>query len=219
MKKIKQILKRFDALSLRERLLAVLALPVLLGLAFQFFVLDPTAAKSKTLKTQLARQQTEYAELSKLAAEMAVKRPVDRLSKARAERDELQARVDEAQSFIDKATDNAPLARVIRAMVAATPGLNLLSLKTLPVEVFFKPTTPGTAKQDPATPTPTLYRHGVEASIKGRYAALMPYLQGLQRHSNRLFWGSVKLEVAGYPDAILRLTIYTLSDQQEAPLS
>jgi MSHA biogenesis protein MshJ len=128
--------------------------------------------------------------------------------------------VDEAQGFIDRATERAPLARVIRSMVAAEPGLTLTNLKTLPVDVFFRPgaAVPGGKADAQASSTPTLYRHGIEATVKGSYAALLPYLQGLQKHSDRLFWTQVSLEVAHYPDATLKLTIYTLSDQQEAPL-
>jgi len=212
-------LQRFETLSMRERLLVLVAVPALFYALFDFTVFTPKLAQRKLLTQQLEVQGKELAELRKLASEMTKARPVDRLSKARAERDALQSQVDEAQGFIDRATERAPLARVIRSMVAAEPGLTLTNLRTLPVDVFYRPGAVTQGKVDPQqSTTPTLYRHGVEATVKGSYAALLPYLQGLQKHSDRLFWTQVSLEVAKYPDATLKMTIYTLSDQQEAPL-
>ncbi|WP_144006959.1 aminoacyltransferase, partial [Pelomonas sp. KK5] len=123
-------LRRFDDLSMREKLMAAVALPALLYAAFDVTVFTPQLAQRKQLGPQLELQAKELAELRKLAADMTAARPVDRLSNARREREALQRQVDEAQAFIDRATEKAPLARVIRSMTAATPGLVLTSLRT-----------------------------------------------------------------------------------------
>jgi MSHA biogenesis protein MshJ len=64
-------------------------------------------------------------------------------------------------------------------------------------------------------PCRRLYKHGVEVAVKGRYASLLPYLQGLERNANGVFWSSVRLDVQQYPDLTLRMTLHTLSVQPE----
>ena len=219
MKKFKQALLTFQALSLRERLLAVAAVVVVLYFLFDFALLGPQRAKHKVLQQQIAQQKVERDALAQvLAAGVADNKQVDGFARERAERDDLRARVAEAEAFIAQAANGAHLGEVIRAMTVSTPGLTLVSLKTLPAEVFYKPAAAAGAKPNDAAPKLTLYKHGVDVAIKGKYLALVPYLQKLERNPNRMFWANVKLDVGTYPDATLRMTIYTLSEQAESPL-
>lgn len=218
MKKFKQALLKFQALTLRERLMAVAAVLVVLFFLADWAVLGPQRNRNKAAQEQIGQQKIELDALTQVMAELAGSQQVDVLAKDRAERDDLRARVAEAESFIGQATNGAPLGEVIRAMISATPGLTLVSLKTLPVEVFYKPGAASGAQPNAAAPKLTLYKHGVEVAIKGKYLALLPYLQSLQRNPNRRFWASVKLDVATYPEATLRMTVYTLSERAESPL-
>jgi MSHA biogenesis protein MshJ len=58
----------------------------------------------------------------------------------------------------------------------------------------------------------------VEVVVRGPYPALVAYLQTLQRNPNRIFWAKVRLDVATYPQAVLMLTVYTVSNRAESPL-
>ena len=90
--------------------------------------------------------------------------------------------------------------------------------------MFYRPAAAPGAQPAASAPTPvtppqlTLYKRGVEVAVKGKYPALLAYLQSLQRNPNRMFWSSVKLDVAAYPDETLRMIIYALSDRADAPL-
>jgi MSHA biogenesis protein MshJ len=60
---------------------------------------------------------------------------------------------------------------------------------------------------------PMLYRHAVELSVEGSYADLLSYLQALESMPQKLLWGSLQLKVEKYPQVLLTLRVYTLSQQ------
>ena len=55
-------------------------------------------------------------------------------------------------------------------------------------------------------------------SVKGKYMALLSYMENMQNYPKRLFWSEAKLDVSAYPEAVLTLVIYSLSDQSSSPL-
>ncbi len=226
MKSFKQALLKFQALTLREQLVAVAAAVVVLYFLLDWALLTPQLKQNKTLQGQIALQKTELNALTKVMAELSTSQPVEDLSKDRAERDDLRARVAQAETLFGQAASQAPLGELLRAMVVARPDLTLVSFKTLPSEVFYRPPPAAapsaqgaaSAPKPAAPPQLTLYRHGIEVAVKGKYPALLAYLQGLQSSPNRIFWSSVKLDVAAYPDEMLSVIIYTLSDRADTPL-
>ena len=79
-------------------------------------------------------------------------------------------------------------------------------------------TAPAQAPPPPAALQKTIYRHGVEITVKGRYPQLVAYMEKLQKFPKRVFWSEVQLTVSPYPINVLKVVIYTLSDQPAAPL-
>ena len=124
-----------------------------------------------------------------------------------------------------------------------TPGVVLISLRTLPAEVFYSPPAVKAAtnsavkavedisklltrkeETEPAAPPPvafqkTLYKHAVEVSVKGSYAELVSYMEKLQKYPKRVFWSDARLTVSVNPATVLRLTIFVITDSPLAALS
>jgi MSHA biogenesis protein MshJ len=112
-------------------------------------------------------------------------------------------------------------------VLGATPGLELVSLKTLPAVVAFETKAAPVVAAKPAAgvavaapkpelaprPPRSIYRHAIEISVRGNYLALLPYLEKLQKYPGRIYWSDVSLEVETYPLWIMKLTVYTLSPQ------
>ena len=220
MKTFNQALLKFQALTWRERLMAVAAVLAVLYFAVDLTLLGPQVARSKALQQQITQQKTELDALMKVMASAAGSQPKDAVARVRAERDELRDKMTQAEPLIVEAATGAPLGELIRAMIVATPGVTLVSLKTLPAEVFYdyKPAPASGAQQNAAAPRLTLYKQGVEVVVKGNYPALVQYLQRLQRSPNRMYWAAAKLDVGTYPDATLSVTIFRLSNRAESPL-
>ena len=223
MKYLSQASKLFAAMSMRERLLAVAALVGVLYFLFDFTVFRPQQVQAKALRETIAQQETELAALTTAMTALSSRAQIDPLAKERAERDELRKNFAQASALVDHAANDVRLGEVIRALVASTPGLTLVSLKTLPVETFFRGAVAPAqvasgAAPPPPIPTAALYKHGVEVVVQGKYLALIPYIQGLERNAKGIFWGSVKMEVVTYPDATLKMTVFTLSPRSEMSL-
>ena len=227
MKHLRPLLSQFAALSLRERMLAIVAF---LGVAYfviDFAVIRPQQTQAKVLRAKITQQEVEISAFSKALQALSAPAKVDPLAKQRAERDELRNSFAEAEALIAHASANVRIGEVIRSMAAARPGLALTSLKTLPVETFFRgslvpaassASTASSSLSASGAAVPALYKHGIEVTVQGSYPALVAYMQELERNGAGIFWGNVKLDVVAYPDSSLKMTIYTLSARPELPL-
>jgi MSHA biogenesis protein MshJ len=239
-----KLVQAFNKLQPRERLGATIAAAAVLYVLLDFALIGPEEKARKALTTQIAAHREE---LVTLKAEMTVAEAQlaqDPQAKNREQLEQFRKVTAEAASFLANADKNPrQVGDLLRQVLAATPGLTLVSLKTLPVVALHQapppPPPPSAAAQlleskgklEPAAKpgkaapkaAPTLstqgsvYRHGVEITVRGNYLSLLPYLQQLE--SQRLLWAEAQLQVASYPDSTLRLTIYTLGTQQGGVLT
>ncbi len=225
--------RAFEGKTSRERLLMLSAVLSALYFVLDASVLAPQHKRIRQWQTQaevqrgeLQRVQTQVAELS---AQLAALNAGDK----QAELDDLMRIIAEADALLSEDDGSAlKLSALLNTMLRTTPGLKLMSLKTLPV-VPLLPRGPQAADGSELKPAPamiggqsapelppiTVHQHGVEIAVKGNYLALLPYLEKLRRYPKRLFWTSASLEVVRHPDSVLRLTITTLSEQRQAPLA
>jgi MSHA biogenesis protein MshJ len=237
MNALKPWMARFDRMSLRERAGLVAAAAAVLYFVLSLLLVGPDEARSKALKQRVEAQQAELEAVRKDIRELSVLLERDPNAPQRAQLEAVKGTIVEADALLAQLDSAAPQAAgaVLRQVLAATPGLELVSLKTLPVALAFqskplpaaspaKPApaaaTPGTDAKDAAPrlelaprPPRSIYRHGIEISIKGNYLVLLPYLEKLQKYPGRLYWTDASLEVQSYPVAVLKLTVYTLSGQ------
>lgn len=107
-----------------------------------------------------------------------------------------------------------PPPKATEKAVTAVEGI----AKALPFGLPEAATAPAQAPPPPVALQKTIYRHGVEITVKGRYPQLVAYMEKLQKFPKRVFWSEVQLTVSPYPVNVLKVVIYTLSDQPLAPL-
>jgi MSHA biogenesis protein MshJ len=127
----------------------------------------------------------------------------------------LKKQIAEVNAFYGPAgATNSEVGQLLKELLDVSPGLTLVSIKTLPVSQF-------SAIDDKVAGSDAqkaLYKHGVEVSVRGNYMALLSYMQHLQKYPRSLFWSQAKLDVSAYPVSVLNLVIYSLSDQASTPL-
>lgn len=223
----------FEQKPLRERVLMLFATVALVFFLIDTLLVTPQGKRFRQLSAQMESLQADTEksrhQVDALSAELAQhsdvnkKAELDKLIRLIAETDVLLSE-DDGQSL--------KLSALLKSLLDTTPGLQLMTLKTLPVlpllprapvdedgKPLIKPAPPIIAgSAPPAAPLAVIHQHGVEIVIKGNYLALLPYLKKIKRYPKRLFWLEVKLEVGKYPDAILRLTLQTLSEKKVTPL-
>ena len=103
--------------------------------------------------------------------------------------------------------------------------LQLVDLQTFPAsplveKVVVKPGVTGTKPASAVSAIPTsavaapdnpLFKHGVKITVRGSYLDLLQYLSELEQLPTQMFWGEAEMKVEKHPEAVLTLTVYTLS--------
>jgi MSHA biogenesis protein MshJ len=217
---------RIDALTLRERVLILVAAGALLWGIGVLGVLQPLWQRNANLAQELARERSEAGRLDAQIAESRRIAAADPDQGARerigALRKEL-AQLDAAFAALEKTLVQprqmvALLERVLRQGDGRVRILSLRSLGAAPL-VEAPPRPAGAAQPDaaPADPVPgaPLHRHGVEIRLTGNYLDLLQYLVELERLPLRMYFSRALLD-ASDPEAVtLTMSIYTLSIGRE----
>ena len=221
---------KIDALSLRERVMAFGACAALLIFLLFSLLLNPLFDKQKMLNDSIAQQQQTMANID---AEIVLKirgNGVDpdaqerqALERLRQEMAGLSTTLRTAQSGL------VPPDRIVfllERLLRQHARLRVESLKTLPSAAVggASASVPAVAAVPPAVApavavppapviktSPLLYRHGVEVVLRGSYIDMVNYMEALEAMPTRVFWGDASLVVEQYPNASLRLTLFTLS--------
>lgn len=229
---------QFTAKTPRERLLMIAAIAALLYFIADALLLTPQHRQLRQLTMQTETLQADTQRINQQIAVLSAKLAQQNASDRQAELDELKRIIAEADALLSEDDGSSlKLSALLETMLRTTPGLTLMSLKTLPVTPLLPRTNPKAADGSELKPSPPMvgigqdggksaseappvavHQHGVEIVIRGNYLALLPYMEKLRRYPKRLFWTSASLEVVKHPDSVLHLTITTLSEQRNTPL-
>lgn len=212
---------RFDRLSLRERGLLVVALVVLSYFVLDQWLLQPEMARQQQLEKDLAAQESERrqteGEIAQVGALLARETQASAAARAAAEAG-AEAGADAGRALSIPAAPR--LAELIRTIVADSPGLKIVSLRSLPSRPLpMAPKKEAAAGAKAATEAPPpIHLHGLDITFSGDYLNLLSCLERLQSHAEPLLWGDLQFSVVKHPDATMRVTVFTLSEQPSAPL-
>lgn len=221
----KQWADKFDALTLRERVMVFAACALALVFCGYFMVLQPLFSRHALLTASIAQNRGLATGVDKeivLLVEASQNDP-DQAARARlqvllAETAKLKDGLRHMQSGLV-----APerMLQLLESLLRQHARLRLVSMKTLPAGVVGEAPAAAPAPASPATaagaaaakPQPAaqvLHRHGVEVVVEGSYPDMVNYMQALQTMPTQVFWGKARLEADAYPVARLTLTLYTL---------
>lgn len=204
-----QLVAKVDAMSLRERALIFAAFAFALVSLINTFFLDPLLAQQRRLSSQVVQQQERMKDIQSQLAQLLQAKQADQDAPQRVRINTLREQIRQGDAFLKERQDGlvAPerMAQLLEQVLARNGRLQLVALDTLPVTDFADNArgAAGAGRQ--------MYQHGVQITVRGTYADLTQYLQGLERLPVRMFWGMAKMDVVKYPQAELTLTLYTLS--------
>jgi hypothetical protein len=230
---LRNLAARFNVFNVRERILLVAVLIAVFYALAELFWLNPLGAEAKRLQARIKTEAIEQAALATAVAQLSAKPgSVPSADAGKQERDELMASIEEADRIVAQASKELRPGDVIRTLSASAAGVRLVSLKTLPSQLFFDPQVAAPAKSA-ASPTsaasaapapvpaaallPRLYRHRIEVAVKGPYPGVAAYVQALERSISGVFWESLRIE-AKYPETTARFTLSVLSTHPELVL-
>lgn len=209
---LQQWAQRFDALTLRERVIVGAAVLLVIGILWLEFVYTAQAQTGKTLQTRLQSSASQIAALDQqiriLAAESG--RDPDQANRRREEK--LREQLAQVNAQLQQKTASlitpAQMAQVLEAVLTQKTDLTLIGVRNLPIEPLLELPADAGGNEHPGT---GVYRHGMQIEFSGSYLSTLEYLKALQDLDWDFYWDSLQLKVENYPVSRVTITVHTLS--------
>jgi MSHA biogenesis protein MshJ len=212
--RVRPLIERVDALTLRERLIIFGAGVTLVYIAWQTLVMDPLAGRARGAGQRLAQVREQMTAIDELGAAASQ----DPTVRAAVRNDALAQRLTALDGELGAVAKGyvAPerMAELLRALLAEQHGLKLVSLANLPVESLSQPLSQSSgAKTDAplADDDRGPFLHPVEIVVEGDYASVVAYLRAVESLPWRIQWRKLELTAGEYPINRVRLVIGALS--------
>jgi MSHA biogenesis protein MshJ len=206
---------RVDSASLRERAMIFAAAALVLVTVLQSLFIEPQLREERRLTAEQAQRQAESAKLQAELQKIALSRRNDpnvearqRIASLREELQTLNGQIVEQQK---KFTTPEQMRTLLEEILAHNRKLKLTDLKTLPPVPLSDTKAETGSKNAPSQAERLIYRHGLEITLSGAYLDMLSYLGELEHLPTQVYWGSMDFSVAEYPNATLKLVVYTLS--------
>lgn len=195
---------RFDALSLRERVLVLAAALVVLLIGFYQLWLAPLENRLQAKKQQWATEQSHATAVESEIQALLHNAPLQTQSRLDAQ----QRIIDTLDEQLRQAGQRYPrqdeLDGWLRTLLTERPGVQCVRFHTMaPSQVYPLPL------DRSAKAGPRLYQSGVSLTLQGDFHSLLAYLQSVQRGPWRLQWGRWTYTVIQYPKAELQIDVRT----------
>ena len=226
-----QFALKFEALSVRERIMVFGASAALLIFMVVYLFVDPQLTRRKALADTIAQRQQAVAAIDaeiaqRMAAHAGDPNQQDRIRLERI-RQEVQQMRHALQSTQNGLVAPERIVPMLQQLLKQQANLRLVTLATLPssamgqgghaatkAAAFASAAAPAgqpPADAESAKAPAVLYRHGVEIVLRGNYLDMVNYMDAVEAMPAHVFWGKVNMQVEQYPNATLSLTLYTLS--------
>lgn len=207
--------RKFDALSMRERLMVFAAVAcAIIFLGYEFGLSKPLAQGSR-LTAQIQQDETETAlaqQQTQILTQSLAQDPNDVVRKQIAELKKQIEERDLTVRLVQKGlVPPTRMAAVLENMLNRSRAVQLVSLKTLPVTTLVEKPAEEEEGTAAAPDEHQVYKHGVEITLQGSYLDLLDYLAKLEKLPWQMFWARTQMDASDYPRVRVTLTLYTLS--------
>ncbi len=215
--------ERFDALTVRERLLILVTALVAILLPVFVYVLEPAHKQQRSLSTQVAQLTAANAEkqldIQTLATTQRPHPDVALQTRIEQLRQQLERLNQSLQAGSAALVSPREMLTMLEQVLSRQEGLKLLSVSKaestwLPPE---PPEPAATASDAPTTAADApggIYRHDLKLVVEGGFFEVLSYLQALEQLHQGFFWDSIDYRVVNDPTAEVSIEIHTLSTEK-----
>ncbi len=216
-------MQRFDALSLRERIMVALAILAAIFFLLNVLLIGGWARQNTSMTATLAEQREESARMAEQLQGLRVQTAVSPDEQARTRVREIEKKIAAIDATLESASRQLVpperMATLLEDLLKRNKRLQLISLTTLPAEALLheKPSAADTPQEGTAPTTgppadrPNIFKHGVELTLGGSYFDMLDYLAQIEALPWQMYWGQLTLDAHDYQHPVLKLTLYTLS--------
>ena len=206
---LRDLMDRYDQLSLRERIIVLVATLLLIALIWDSTFMAPLDKERKSKLQQIDALRAEVSGLDQSIEALVGQGAAQPLESSHARADALRAEIQDIERRMAGVTSGliAPkeMSHVLEQVLARASRMTLQGLRTLPPEGVIAPGNPGTPQG-----AAQIYKHGVEIELSGSYLDTLYFLQALEALPWRFLWDSIDFTVEQYPRGRVKLRLYTL---------
>lgn len=208
---LQQWAERFDALTLRERLILGVGALLVITVLWLEFVYVAQADQNKRLRNRIQTADSQIAALEQQIAALTSESGRDPDQANRRRQEKLQEQLAEVDARLQEKTASlispTQMAQVLEAVLTQKTDLKLIAVRNLPIQPLLELSE--NAEGD--YPDSGVYRHGMQIEFSGSYLSTLEYLQALQELKWDFYWDSLQLQVKSYPISSVTITVHTLS--------
>jgi len=205
---LRDLMDRYDQLSLRERVIVLIASLLLIALIWDSVFMGPLDQERKGRLQQVDVLRAEVDGLEKSIEALVAQGASHPAPDSKAVMEALGAEIAEIERRLAGATSGliAPkeMAQVLEQVLARASRLKLQGLRTLPPQAVVAPNAQAGAV------AAQIYKHVVELDLTGSYLDTLYFLQQLEALPWRFFWDHIEYTVEEHPRGRVKLRLYTL---------
>jgi MSHA biogenesis protein MshJ len=206
------LLKHWRKLSLRERVIAVLASVSVVVMIWNQAVYSPYQDDIRVLEQELQQTDKKIADMERQFQQQLEATRHDPNREIRSRLVEYQAESTRLDSLLEQTSVQImkpqAMADMLKDMLQKQTAMKFISLENQPARPEF------TEQLDPQNSNNgdaiTIYRHSVVLKMQGSYRDTLAYLKQLESLPWRFYWQGIEIESKDYPDALITLEVYTL---------
>lgn len=238
MEKLRYLIDKIDALSIRERGIILAAVVFIMFTLWDSLLMRPQLEENKKLLADLQIKRAEQSALNfRIQGMIRDGRDVSG-DTSRNRLAELKQQLAEVETSVRNSTghlvDADKMATILQTILSKSRGLQLIEIKGLGVTPLFAPVAAVDQGQvaDAAMANQTqveantassetdaaavdafdnAYKHGLTITLEGDYLSALAYMRELESLEWGFFWETIDYEVTEYPRGTVAITLYTLS--------
>lgn len=204
------LIQWYDTRQVRERIFVLLGAAAVVTFLIFYLLVSPLNQKNSQLTSQISSVKSGLAELTAKERIIAARKDVD---PDRKDRERLGVLMEESvkleqqlQEGIVNLVSPQDMPGLLKDLLTRQEKLELISLENLAPQLLKF----GQLENEEEL-GPKLYRHSLRMTFSGNYLTLLKYLKQLEDLPRTLIWEDVEISTDEYPQATVRLQVYTLS--------
>ncbi|WP_144392406.1 hypothetical protein [Pleionea sediminis] len=213
-----KIRNRYESLETKHRIMVLSVAVVVLLVIFDFFWYQSDDAEQKKLKRQLTNITQERKELSGAIEQRQQELMGSAFNEKRQQVDLLKKQEKELDNQLSRyaqLVSPRQMPGLLKNIFEKSRSLDLIGLEKHPVQPAFKNLTAkknkGSGESKSTGSDVNFYRHDFTVTLEGRYFELIKSLESLEAMNLKIYWHALDYKVKQYPEAEIKLTIYTFS--------
>ncbi len=215
-----EIKEKYHNLVTRQRFMVLGFGAALILVLFDVLWFQSQDKQQKDLKNQISTVEKQYRDLIAANTQRQQELMGASLNTKRKQIESLQQQqlaIDESLGQYAQLVSPREMPELLRQFFNQSKSLKLKSLVKHSAKPAFsseKEEKQNAAKQEPKTSEATLFKHDVTVTLQGSYFDLVRSLEKLEKMNLKIYWDSIDYQVDKYPNALIKLTVYTYSYEQ-----